>query len=161
MAAISRGGLNTLYALQQRAGLQPGSLSHVIQRLEAHQLQARSESGKRRRRIMSLTEAGEVFLEVEWRNCLDPRREMESILRSATVALLMGDPGAGSEFLFRSAVERDRHPVSQDAGLFSPESTVMDFHEAMRAVYGSRRRVMEAQFLHHLAKTLLEVFKNE
>ncbi len=47
MAAISRGGLNTLYALQQAAGLQPGSLTHVIRALIEAGFLVRSEGAKR------------------------------------------------------------------------------------------------------------------
>ena len=46
LAAISRGGLNTLYALQQAVGLQPGGLLPVIRRLQAHGLVARSDRGE-------------------------------------------------------------------------------------------------------------------
>lgn len=161
LAVIFRGGLQTLYALHRAAGLQPGSVLQVIKRLEAQHLLVRSTGGKRRRRMMSLTQAGESFLEKEWRNCLDPHREMESVLRSATVALLMDDPGAGLEFLARCAVERERRPLLQEAGsgLFSPKSTAIELHGAMRAVYERRRWATEVQVFQHLREYLIEVFK--
>ncbi len=84
MAAIARGGLRTLYALQQEAGRQPGSVKGVLGHLEAQGLLSRSVGTKRGRRDMTVTEAGEECLRNEWHQCLDPTREIESVLRSAT-----------------------------------------------------------------------------
>ena len=160
MAVISRGGLPTLYALQQTVRLQPGSLSQIIRRLESHGLLARSAAGKRRRRMMSLTEAGEGFLEAEWRNCLTPQREMEAILRSTTVALLMGDLRAGLEFLFRSASERERRQPQPQLGSYPPGGTAIELHAAMRAEYESRRSAMEVKALYELGQHLASIFKD-
>lgn len=161
MAAVFQGGLNTLYALHRAVGLQPGSVSQVIKRLEIQHFLVRSAGGKRRRRTISLTEAGEDVLKREWRNCLDPNREMESILRSATVALLMEDPGACLGFLLRCAAERERRQLLQEvsSGLFSPKSSAIELYGAMRAVYESRRWATEAQVLRQLGQYLVDVFK--
>src|SRR3954454_23727883 len=99
LAAVSRGGLDTLYALQQEAGLQPGGIAPVIRRLEQEGLLTRLEGGKRRRRAMKVTEKGEEFLGSQWGNLIDDRRELESILRSATVALLMDGSGIACRFI--------------------------------------------------------------
>ena len=68
--------------------------------LRAHQHLSRG------RRTMALTETGERFLAQEWRKGLDAGREIESVLRSATVALLMGDIGEASRFLSESITKR-------------------------------------------------------
>ena len=151
MAAMSRGSLNTLYTFQRAAGLQPGSLKSVIQQLEKNRLLNRSRGTKRGRRVMSLTEAGERFLSEEWRSCLDSRREVESILRSATVALLLGETGAAVNFLLHSASERARRVVPNELGKTSPEKEIIDFHAEMRTVYEHRRRAMEANVLEDFA----------
>jgi DNA-binding PadR family transcriptional regulator len=156
MAVISRGGLNTLYALQQEAGLQPGSINPIIKDLENAGLMDRSEVAKRgrRRRSISLTEAGERFLVGQWGNGLDTKRDIESILRSATVALLMNDIRRAFDFLHESASERERHQDSKELGPVSLKRTPIDFHAEMRAVYGSRRRAMEAAVLTEFARNL-------
>jgi hypothetical protein len=116
----------------------------------------RSEVAKRgrRRRTMSLTEAGERFLVYQWGNGLDTKRDIESILRSATVALLMNDARTAFNFLHQSASERDRRQDLEELGSASLERTPIDFHAEMRAVYGSRRRAMEASVLTEFAQAL-------
>src|ERR1039458_5868436 len=81
MAAISRGCLNTLYALQKSVGLQPGNLAPVIKRLQECGFLTRSEAAKRRRKVMELTESGKAFLEGHWTECLSFSRDFESNLR--------------------------------------------------------------------------------
>lgn len=159
MAVIGRGGLNTLYALQRKAELQPGSIRQVLEHLVKAGLLNRSEVEQRghRRRTMELTEAGEALLEGEWKNNLDAKREMESVLRGATVALLMNDIGEAMNFLHRSAFERVRRQGPRELGPISPETTPMDLHAAMREVYESRRREMEADVLRKFADNLMEV----
>ena len=156
MAAISRGGLNTLYAFQQAVGLQPGSLRPVIQYLEDAGLMVRAKGAKRGRRAMALTEAGERLLVKEWRNSLDPHREMESILRSTTVALLMGDVGAACSFLIRSGSERLQLRDLQGLRETSVRSAPISFHAHSRALYESRLKAMEADVLEKLARDMEE-----
>ncbi len=158
MAAISRVNLNSLYALQQAVGLQPGSLSHVIKGLEKAGLLVRSEGAKRGRRAMALTEAGERFLTEEWKNSLDANREMESILRSATVALLMGDSAAALDFLYQAASERERRQGLLEFRTFSRQSTPIDMQAEVRAVYENRRRAMETKVLSEFGMNLVKVF---
>ena len=91
LAMISRGGLHSLYELQQGVGLQPGGIQPVLKRLEQEGFLERSEQQKRRRRLMTVTELGEQFLNAAWPDCLDDYPDVESILRAATVGILMGD----------------------------------------------------------------------
>lgn len=154
LAAISRGCLNTLYAFQQAAGLQPGSIKHSIQELEKSGLLDRSEGAKRGRRAMALTEAGERFLVAEWPKSMDARREIESILRSATVALLMGSSGGALEFLSESITRRPLREGHQELETISPQGSPIRFHTAMRAFYLNERRTMEVHVLEQFAENL-------
>lgn len=162
MAAIARGGLTTLYAFQRNAGLEPGSIKKVIAALEMAGLLKRSNvaTSGRRRRTMALTEEGNRFLVEQWKNSMDVKREMESILRSATVALLMEDIGEAIMFLVQAATERLKSPGNQVFGAASPESTPIDLHAAMRNVYDGRRRAMEADVLLKCRENLMMVAKN-
>jgi DNA-binding MarR family transcriptional regulator len=154
MAAISRGGLNTLYAFQQAACLEPGSINHVVKELEKAGLLVRSEGAKRGRRAMALTEAGESFLVQEWRRSMDARREIESVLRGATVALLMGDIGEASRFLSESITRRPPLQSHQELETKSPQGTPINFHTAMRTYYLNQRRTMEIGVLERFADNL-------
>jgi len=154
MACIGHGGLNTLYAFQQKTGLQPGSIRPVINELEKTGLLERSEGEKRGRRTMALTKDGETFVAAEWRKGLDAKREVESILRSATIALLMDDIGTALNFLYQSAVERERPWGPNEFGEPSLERGPIEFHTSSRAVYAIRRRSMEAFVLREIAQNL-------
>jgi DNA-binding MarR family transcriptional regulator len=154
MAAISRGGLTTFYSLQQYAGLQPGSIKQVIKQLEETGLLERSAGAKRGRRNMALTGLGHDLLAVEWRNCLDPQREMESVLRSATVALLMGEIGVAINYLLRSVSEREKRQGPPELRAATPDRTPIDLHAEVRTLYENRRRAMEADALRQFAGEL-------
>ena len=162
MASVSRGGLTTLYAFQRDAGLEPGSIKKVISALEMAGLLERSNvpTSGRRRRNMTLTPAGEQVLLERWKKSMDAKREMESLLRSATVALLMGEIGEAIMFLGLAAFERLKSPGNQVFGAASPESTPIDLHAAMRDVYDGRRREMEADVLMKCRESLMAVAKN-
>ena len=154
MAAISRGGPTTLYAFQRSAGLEPGSINHIIKGLEKGGFLTRSEGAERGRRTMALTEAGERFLAQEWRKGLDAGREIESVLRSATVALLMGDIGEASRFLSESITKRTPLQGYQELETISPQGTPINFHNAMRTFYLNQRRTMEIGVLERIADNL-------
>jgi DNA-binding MarR family transcriptional regulator len=154
MAAVFRGGLNTLYAFQRAAGVEPGSISHIIRRLEKGGFLARSEGAKRGKRAMKLTEAGEKFLVEEWKKSMDAHREIESVLRSATVALLMGDIREASRFLSESIADRPPQQGHQELETISPQGTPINFHSAMRTFYLGQRRTMEIGVLERFADYL-------
>jgi DNA-binding MarR family transcriptional regulator len=160
MAAVSRGGLDTLYSLQRTVGLEPGSLSQVIKRLVAAGLMVRAEGAKRGRRVMALTDAGQRFLSEGWKTSLDPKREVESIIRSTIVALLMGDVSSAMDFLFQSASERRRHSTAPVLRTGHSKMSVIDLHGKLRAVYESRRAEMEAGVLEEFGIYLADWEKN-
>jgi len=115
----------------------------------------RSESGKHGRRALALTEAGERFLLAEWKNCLDGHREMESVLRSVTVALWMGDLATAVDFLFRSAAARNRKQGPHELGKIATGFDPIDLHAEMRAVFENRRRAMEESVLDGFGRNLV------
>ncbi len=158
LAAIARGGLRTLYALQQEADLQPGSVKGVLGHLEAQGLLNRSAGAKRGRRDMAVTEAGEELLRNEWVQCLDPTREVESVLRSATVALWMADTSRAADFLRNAASMRRprRAPLAWTAMQY--RFTPIEIHAQLRESYEDRRRGFEEQLLEDFATYLQEGF---
>jgi len=155
MTVISRAGLNTLYRLQREANLQPGSVRQPLRELADVGLIARSEAPTRgrNRRAMSLTPFGEGFLQLHWANCLDPKQEMESIIRGVTVALLLNLPMTAFKFLKEAAGVREHDNVVQRITQAPPSP--VDFHAAMRALLATRRRAMEASVLKEFAETLM------
>ncbi len=160
MAAVSRCGLDTLYSLQRTVGLEPGSLSQVIMRLVAAGMMVRADGAKRGRRVMALTEAGQVFLSDEWKTSLDPKREVETIIRGAIVALLMDDVRSAMDFLFQSASERRRHSTAPVLATGHSRMSAIDLHSELRMVYESRRAEMEAAVLEEFGIYLADWEKN-
>lgn len=63
----------------------------MLKKLEQAGFLARSEQQRRRRRLMTVTEKGEYFLDASWHECQDDYGDVESVLRAATVGILMGD----------------------------------------------------------------------
>jgi hypothetical protein len=156
LAAVSRGGLDTLYALQNGAGLQPGSIAPVIRALIEARLLQRSDRKKRRRKPMMVTNTGEEVLLDEWKNSLNVGLEVESILRGTTVALLMGDSATACQYLLGAAQARAMGlgPAVFDVTALLPTPTAL--HTRMRDHYQMRRRAMEAEFFNQLASFLGE-----
>lgn len=106
LASIDRAGADSLYALNQRAGLQPGSIRPALNRLQKKALLHRTAAGARGRRQFRLSAAGKQFLEANWRNVLQDHSDIESILRSACVADLMREPSMATDYLRSMAARR-------------------------------------------------------
>ena len=160
MAAISRGGLNTLYALQKSAGLQPGNLSPVIKRLQECGFLMRSEAAKRQRKVMELTESGEAFLETHWTESLNFSRDLESNLRGVALALFMSNHLIAEDYLQRLASRRERGAVQVAPRFDASDASPVEFYSAMRAVHESRRIAMEAAVLRGFEMDVKEVIKS-
>jgi hypothetical protein len=140
--------------------IEPGSLAPVIRNLVGGGLLTRSEGNKRRRRTMTITKAGEGLLVDEWANSLDAHREIESVLRGVTVALLMGDVATPVGFLFRSAEERTRYQGPQQLERIPSGMAPVDFHAEIRAVHENRRRATEAAVLREFGTKLVKSGQN-
>ena len=87
---------------------------------------------------------------------LDVARELESVLRSATVALLMGDSGIARSFLESAASERELRTGQSTLTVNSPQAAPIEFLAEMRKNFESRRRSMEAALPHEFAEFLEE-----
>jgi DNA-binding PadR family transcriptional regulator len=92
LALISR-GLSTPYDLHASAGLSPGATIPALGRLEAAGFVTKGEEEARRRLEYQVTAKGKKHLESSWRTLLDssPNSDLDSILRVASLALLMGE----------------------------------------------------------------------
>jgi DNA-binding PadR family transcriptional regulator len=154
LALVSKGGLNTLYALQHEAGLQPGGVQPVLRQLERDGLLLRSEEGKRRRRVMVVTDKGQATLAAHWHGCLDLYWDVESVLRAATVALLMDVPRVASAYLLNMAYEYDRK--SSDSRTSDPDdrASLVEWYGYMRTHCETSRLRSAAQALRTMAKTI-------
>ncbi len=159
LALVGKARLTSLYAFQQRAGLQPGGIRTSLQRLEDRGLLDRARSGSRQRRDFSLTSAGVRFLEKTWKHCVANYPDAESILRAATVAVLMGDEHYAAEYLSGAALTRESSGKEKSmeaerlgSGRLDPLST----YAWMRALTEAHRREGESDAFSKLGRTLKE-----
>lgn len=154
LALVSRGGLNTLYALQHQAGLQPGGVQPVLRQLERDRLLQRSEEGKRRRRIITVTQEGEARLAAQWQSCLSNYPDVESVLRAATIALMMDDRQTASNYLLHVADDYDRRSGGPHSGNPDARASLVDWYAYMRAQWETARLQSAAQTLRHIGNTI-------
>lgn len=156
LAAISRGRLDSLYALQREAGLQPGNLLTLIRRLTASGLLTRAEEGKRRRKAMAITDSGARFLVENWKQALDIHRDMETVLRSTTVALLMDDIGQAVTFLLSCSSERENRKGIEPIPSIPSSTAAIHLYRGMKVVYQKRRDRLEAELAGAFGKSIAE-----
>jgi len=154
LTLVSRGGLNTLYALQHQAGLQPGGVQPVLRQLERDGLLLRSEEGKRRRRAMVVTDKGEETLAAHWRTCLGFYIDVESVLRAATTSLLMGDQKAAYHYLLNVADDYQRRSSGPHAGHPDHRASLTDWYAYVRAKWETARLQSAAETLRTIARTI-------
>lgn len=155
LAAISRGKLQSLYELQHGVGLQPGGIHPVLKRLEEDGLLERSEQQKRRRRLMTVTSKGEQFLDEKWQDCLRDYQDVESILRAATVAILMGHRNAAHDYLMGAADHHEQNVPESPTDPKIKRSSV-ELYAFMRWLWESRRRESAAAAFRDIARELME-----
>jgi DNA-binding MarR family transcriptional regulator len=154
LALVSRAGLNTLYALQHQAALQPGGVQPVLRQFEKEGLLQRSDEGKRRRRVMLVTDKGKEVVAAHWRSCLDFYPDIESVLRAATVALLMGEQKAAYHYLLNVADDYQRRSSGPQAGHQDDRASLLDWYVYMRAKWETARLQSAAQTLRMIANTI-------
>jgi DNA-binding MarR family transcriptional regulator len=162
LALIHRVGLTSLYAFQQRAGLQPGGIRPALARLEQRKLIERSESSARQRRDFALTQDGAALLQGAWQRCLDDHAEPEAVLRAAFIAVLMGGVELAIVYLLSLATTRRAAADEKTAEAEWVKKTQKDplaTYTWMRAVAESRRRGAEADAFTQLSQ-YLEANKN-
>jgi DNA-binding MarR family transcriptional regulator len=155
LAAVARGGLHSLYELRKGVGLQPGAIHPALRRLEGEGFLARSPQEKRRRRLMTVTPKGEQFLDTGWRNSVRHYPEPESILRAATVAILMGDRAFATNYLWSVASGYEQElpkPAAWDRKKLSP----IEWNGLMRSSWEVARRQSAANVFRDIARKLVE-----
>ena len=159
LALVARAGLTSLYALQQKAGLQPGGSRPALRRLEESGFLDRGESAARQRRNMTVTGRGIEFLNDTWKQCLSDYPDNESVLRAVCVALLMGEASYAADYLHGQSLMRESagKEKSMDAdrlgsGRLDPLST----YSWMRALTEAQRREGESSAFAKLSRTLKE-----
>jgi DNA-binding PadR family transcriptional regulator len=131
-----------------------GGVQPVLRQLERDGLLVRSDEGKRRRRAMVVTEKGEAILAAHWHGCLDLHWDVESVLRAATVALLMDDPRVTSSYLLNMAYEYDRKSSGSRTGDPDDRASIVEWYGYMRAHCETSRLQSAAQALRAIAKTI-------
>lgn len=159
LALIGKAGLNSLYAFQQRAGLQPGGIRTALQHLESWQMITRAESSTRQRKDMSLTAEGTEVLDNTWKRCLGERTDPEGVLRVACIALLMGVPGLAVEYLADLAFQRSSTAKEKSMEAETMQKTKKDplsTYAWMRALSEAQRRNAEGEAFLKLSRLLEE-----
>jgi DNA-binding MarR family transcriptional regulator len=154
LALVSKGGLNTLYTLQHQAGLQPGGVQPVLRQLEKEGLLQRSAEGKRRRRVMVVTDKGKETLAAYWRSCLGFYMDVESVLRAATTSLLMCDPREAYCYLRSIAADYERKSTGPNKAIPDYRGSLMDWYGFMRSEWETARLQSAAQTLRMIANTI-------
>ncbi len=154
LASIAKGGLRSLYKLQKGVGLQPGAIHLVLRRLEQDGLLHRSPQGSRRQRLMTVTPEGEQFLDEHWRNCLGPHPDVESLLRAATVAILMGDIRSAVAYLHGIAYEYVHDSGERTVLTPKSSSTGIEWYKFMHDSWEEARRQSAAKALREIASYL-------
>lgn len=155
LALVSRGGLRSLYELQHGAGLQPGGIRPVLDRLEEDGLLERSKQERRRRRAMSVTTRGERLLEAFWRDCMREYPDVESIFRAATVAILMESPQSAFDYLAGVAGGFEDNVPSVEVSRDKKRAPI-EWYTLMRSFWEVRRRKCVAGALREVAAELEE-----
>jgi DNA-binding MarR family transcriptional regulator len=159
LGLVSRCGLHTVYQLQQGAGLQPGGIQPTLRRLEQEGMLTRSAEAKRRRRLMKVTDKGARLLEHHWKDCMQDYPDTESILRCATVAILMSDFQYAYQYLLGVADEHERNQngAKPDASSHSLHSSPLDCYAFMRNQWQVAKRRSASEALRQIAKELQDM----
>jgi len=155
LATVSRGGLHSLYELQKGVGLQPGAIHPVLRRLEGGGLLARLPQAKRRRRLMTVTPKGEQVLDTGWKDSLQTYPEPESVLRAASIAVLMGDRQLACNHLWSAASIYEQQIPRPDEQQAKP-LTPIGWHGLMRSSWETARRQSAATVFRDVARKLME-----
>lgn len=153
LAGVSKAGLQSLYALQREAGLQPGGIQPVLRQLETDGLLSRSPQERRRRRQLTVTAKGETALLQDWQSCLRDYADVESTLRAAAIALFMQQPRTAIAYLRGNAqtYERDRPSLSEDV---RDRMAPLNSYNRMRHGWERARRECAAALFRQLADDL-------
>jgi DNA-binding PadR family transcriptional regulator len=151
--ALASRGLATPYDLKASASISPGASIPVLNRLESGGYVRKGEGGPRNRQEYVITAKGNAFLENSWRELFEatPSTDIEVVLRTATLALTMGEPKRSvAAYLIRASALRntakEAEPARPDRG-----TTPAYLFLRMRRVAAAGRLQSEAAILRKLA----------
>jgi DNA-binding MarR family transcriptional regulator len=154
LAVVAHGGLHSLYELQARAGLQPGGVQVALRRLESGGLLERTEQQRRRRRVINVTPEGARVLVEQWRSCVRDYPDIESVLRAATVGLLMDDLRTTDSYLVEMAAKHEGQGNKQPGNELQPGKSPMEFYAWTRWLWEARRHQTVAGVLRQIVGEL-------
>ena len=99
---------------------------------------------------MAVTDKGEQTLAAHWRTCLGFYMDVDSVLRAATTALLMGDQKAAYHYLLNAADDYERRSRGPHAGHPDYQDSLVDWYGCMRAQWETARLQSAAQTLRNI-----------
>ena len=151
--ALASRGLATPYDLKVSASISPGASIPVLNRLESGGYVRKGEEGQRNRQEYVITAKGNALLENSWRGLFQaaPSTDLEVVLRSAALALIMGEPKRSvADYLVRASGQRK---AAQEAEPARPSRGTApgDVFLWMRRVAAAGRSQSEAATLRKLA----------
>ena len=163
--ALLECNVNTPYKLLAAAGLSPGATLPALRRLEESGYVQKGKPGSRGRVEYHVTPDGDRHIKDTWRSLLvDPTgSDMDSILRTATLAQVLGAPSrVVTKYLNRAAdlrtAESDRHS-SRHARTKRSAVEAINVYSWMQRVYLASRLSAESRVLRKVAIELPERFR--
>jgi len=156
LAAMGELHMRTTYDLKHGAASEPGSIRDSLARLESQGFLVREGGEDRGWRSMELTEQGTKHLREQWAEGLNPDKEIESVVRSAAVAMTMANALAAATFLRNAASRCERLTGPTEPNAAHLREGLIEFHADAREIYEWRKRAFEAEFLHERASGLID-----
>lgn len=163
LALVGKVGLRSLYELRQEAFLEPGGIRSAIKALEDEKLLSRTAPGKRRRRELTLTPAGNAFLDHSWQSSLREYGDAEAVLRAALVAWLMDGPATAAAYLKQmgqSRLERAQRMRDVQEHVKCSKRELLSSYAWMRASLEAHRRSAESEAFLSMSGFIMEHFNN-
>lgn len=158
LALVSR-DIATPYELQSTAGISPGASIPALGRLDAAGYVSKGQEAARGRVAYHVTSRGKKHLESSWRALLEsPDGDMDVVLRTACIALLMGQSKQVIvNYLLKASNRRTTKP---EAPLFNPPG-LRDpgLYPWMRQIGEPARVASEAAVLKKIASLLKKSHK--
>jgi DNA-binding PadR family transcriptional regulator len=154
LALISR-EIATTYDLKMSAAISPGASVPVLSRLESSGYIKKGKDGARNRQEYAVTGKGSAFLKSSWKELFQapPSADLEAILRTGALALLLGEPKRSVAAFLSRAAQRRKESGSSGSLPGDPDSAIKAF-PWMREIAMLHRRRNEAMILRHLASKL-------
>ena len=103
---------------------------------------------------MTVTPKGEQFLDHGWQSCLHYHSDVESVLRAATVAMLMGNRRMAVAYLHGTAQEYEHGSNELTCDMPRKKSSPADWYEFMHDSWEKARRQSAARVFREIAEKL-------